>query len=44
LIRFDPDQAQIWLNENSLFAGVKMLMGLDPKTEYRDKVAEVKLK
>lgn len=43
LIRFDPDRGQIWLNENSLFAGVRMLLGADPKEEYRDKVAEVDL-
>ena len=43
LIRFEPEAAQIWLNENSLFAGVKMLLGSDPKEDYRDKVAEVDL-
>lgn len=43
LIRFDPEAAQIWLNDHSLFAGVKMLMGLDPKEEYKDKVAEVEM-
>jgi general stress protein 26 len=43
LIRFDPGAAQIWLNENSLFAGAKMLLGIDPKKDYRDKVAEVDL-
>lgn len=43
LIRFDPQAAQIWLNENSLFAGVKMLLGSDPKEDYKDKVAEVSL-
>ncbi len=43
LLRFDPDHAQIWLNENSLFAGVKILFGIDPKEGYRDKVAEVDL-
>lgn len=43
LIRFDPDRAQIWLNENSLFAGVKLLLGADPKKEYQDKVADVRL-
>lgn len=41
LIRLDPESAEIWLNENSLFAGIKMLLGVDPKKEYRDKVAEV---
>jgi general stress protein 26 len=43
LLRFDPGQAQVWLNENSLFAGIKMLLGSDPKRDYRDKVAEVQL-
>lgn len=43
LIRFDPAAAQIWLNENSAFAGFKMLLGIDPKQNYKDKVAEVDL-
>lgn len=43
LIRFDPKDGQIWLNENSAFAGVKMLLGIDPKKDYQDKVAEVDL-
>jgi general stress protein 26 len=43
LIRFDPDAAQIWLNENSLFAGIKTLLGVDPKQDYKDKVAEITL-
>ena len=43
LLRFDPEDAQIWLNENSLFAGVKLLLGADPKEDYREKVAEVDL-
>jgi general stress protein 26 len=43
LLRFDPDRAQIWLNENSTFAAIKLLLGQDPKKEYQDKVAEVKV-
>jgi general stress protein 26 len=43
LLRFEPEQAQIWLNENSLFAGFKLLLGQDPKESYRDKVAKVDL-
>ena len=43
LIRFDPDHAQIWLNENSLFSGVKILLGRDPKKDYADKVADVRM-
>jgi general stress protein 26 len=43
LLRFDPDRAQIWLNANSMVAGIKMLLGVDPKKDYQDKVAEVDL-
>jgi general stress protein 26 len=43
LIRFDPDHAQVWLNEHSLVAGVKLLLGRDPKREYADKVADIPL-
>lgn len=43
LIRFDVRHAHIWLNENSLFAGVKLLLGSDPKKESKDKVADVPL-
>ncbi len=43
LLRLDADRAEVWLNDSSLLAGVKLLLGRDPKKEYRDKVAEVKL-
>ena len=43
LLRFDPGRAQIWENENSLLAGIKLMLGKDPKEEYRDKVAEVEV-
>ena len=43
LLRLDAERAQIWLNESSLFAGVKLLLGADPKKDYKDKVAEVSL-
>lgn len=43
LLRFDPGHAEIWLDEKSLFAGIKMLLGVDPKKSYKDKVAEVDL-
>ncbi len=44
LLRFDAEKAEIWLNANSIFAGIKMLFGSDPKKDYKDKVAEVKLR
>lgn len=43
LLRLDAEEAEIWLNENNLIAGVKMLLGIDPKDDYKDKVAEVDL-
>lgn len=43
LLRFEPERAQIWLNESSLLAGVKVLLGRDPKEDYKGKTAEVSL-
>lgn len=44
LLRFDPEHAEVWLNESSMLAGVKMLFGNDPKQGYKDKVADVDLR
>lgn len=44
LLRLDPDRGEIWLNGSSLLAGVKMLLGTDPKEEYKDNVAKVDLR
>jgi general stress protein 26 len=44
LLRLDAERAQVWLNENSLWAGVKLLMGRDPKKEYAGKTAELPLR
>lgn len=43
LLRLDAERAEIWLDGSSLVAGVKALLGVDPKKDYRDKVAEVEL-
>ncbi|HEV7606721.1 MAG TPA: pyridoxamine 5'-phosphate oxidase family protein [Steroidobacteraceae bacterium] len=43
LIRLDPQRAQVWLNENNLWAAVKLLLGRDPKQDYQDKVGDVRL-
>ena len=32
---FDAEHAHVWLNENSLAAGVKLLLGRDPKRDYQ---------
>jgi len=44
LLRFDADRAEIWENENGLFAGLKMLFGRDPKEDAKDHVAQVRLR
>jgi general stress protein 26 len=44
LLRLDAQHAEIWLHESSMFAGVKLLLGVDPKKDYADKVAEVQLR
>ncbi len=44
LLRFDPEHAEVWLNESSMLAGVKMLFGTDPKKNYKDKVGDVDLR
>lgn len=43
LLRFDADQAEIWLNASSIGAALKSLLGRDPKQDYQGKVAEVSL-
>ena len=43
LLRFDPEEAQIWQDGSSLVAGIKVLLGIDPKQSYRDNVAKVDL-
>ena len=43
LLRLDPDAGQVWADASSLIAGVKMLLGFDPKEDYKDKVAKVDL-
>lgn len=43
LLRLDAERAQIWENETSIFAGIMLLLGRDPKDEYQDKVTEVRL-
>ena len=39
----DTAEAHVWLNENSLLAGVKLLLGSDPKESYKDKAGDVDL-
>lgn len=43
LLRLDPAEAEIWADANSLIAGIKMLLGIDPKKDYEDKTATIPL-
>jgi len=43
LLRLDPDRAEIWLDGSSIIAGIKLMLGVDPKSSYRDNVAKVDL-
>ncbi|MEM7643011.1 MAG: pyridoxamine 5'-phosphate oxidase family protein [Pseudomonadota bacterium] len=43
LVRYDATEAQVWEDGSSLVAGIKMLMGSDPKEDFQDKTAKVDL-
>lgn len=43
LLRMDPGVAELWQNASSMLAGIKMLVGIDPKQDYADDVAKVRL-
>ena len=43
LIRLDAREAQLWEDGSSLVAGLKAMLGADPKEDYRDHVAQVRL-
>jgi general stress protein 26 len=44
LLRLDAERAEIWADASSFVAGIKLLLGVDPKKDYKKKVAEVSLK
>jgi general stress protein 26 len=44
LLQLDPERAEIWGDASSLLAGIKLLLGVDPKKDYKEKVAEVNLR
>ena len=41
LLRFDPGVGELWQNSSSLLAGIKMLLGADPKRDFQEDVAKV---
>jgi general stress protein 26 len=44
LLRLDAESAEVWIDASSVIAGMKLLMGVDPKQSYKDKVANVPLR
>ncbi len=44
LLRFDPEKAEVWLNESNALAGIKMLFGADPKEEFKGRSGDVNLR
>ena len=43
LLRLDAERAEIWENASSTVAGIKLLLGINPREDYKDKVAKVSL-
>lgn len=43
LLRLNAERAEIWLDASSIVAGIKLMLGADPKQEYKDNVAKVSL-
>lgn len=43
LMGLDAGEEHVWLDGSSLIAGIKMMLGVDPKEHYKDKVAKVDL-
>lgn len=43
LMRLNPSEGQIWLDGSGVIAGIKLMLGIDPKEAYKDKVAKVDL-
>ncbi|WP_112875097.1 pyridoxamine 5'-phosphate oxidase family protein [Paracoccus endophyticus] len=43
LLRLDAKEAEIWLDGSSLVAGIKSLLGIDPKADHKDDQATVAL-
>jgi general stress protein 26 len=43
LLRLDTERAEIWLNDASVFTGIQVLLGADPKIAYAGKAASIAL-
>ncbi len=43
LLRLDAERAEIWLDGSSMMAGIKMMLGVDPKQDYKSRTGTVLL-
>lgn len=43
LLKFDAERAEIWRHESSVFAGVRLLFGSEPRKERSSDVTEIRL-
>jgi general stress protein 26 len=43
LLRLDAESAEVWLDGSSFVAGIKALLGGDPKRDYENNIAKVNL-
>jgi general stress protein 26 len=43
LLRLEPEEAEIWSNEASLWKSMKLLLGADPRRAFSESVAKVRL-
>lgn len=41
LLRFDPTNGEVWLNNSNIFTGLKLLLGSDPKQNSKENVAKM---
>ena len=41
LLRFNPTNGEVWLTGSSIITGIKMILGSDPKKDYKDNVAKM---
>jgi general stress protein 26 len=44
MLRLDAENAEVWIDASNILAGVKLLLGVDPKGSYQDKVANIPLR
>ncbi len=43
LLHLEPEEAEIWSNEASLWTSMKLLLGADPRDEFSESAARVRL-